>query len=169
MTETATRIAHLLDAPGAAKTLVRWFEAAWGPWYGPDGPGDAAADLAACQDRDATPLCLVALGADDTVLGTASLRDESAGSDIAEGPWLAAWLVGESHRRRGVGTALAAAIEAEARRLSFPALYVSIDETTEAMLKRRGWRPIGRTQSLRGPITVYRLDLAVTIRDEQPA
>ena len=67
-------IRHLIDAPNAAPALARWFVDEWTPWYGYDGPGDAVADLAACTDPDAIPLCLVALDDSGGVLGTASLR-----------------------------------------------------------------------------------------------
>lgn len=153
------RIVHLRDAPGAAPTLTRWFVAEWGPWYGPDGPGDAEADLAACRGRDALPICLVALDGDGAVLGTAALRSESAGSALAPGPWLAALLVGRDHRGTGVARALVAAIEAEAHRLGFESLYTSTDAGGQR-LTRRGWRAVGRTETLRGPVTVYRRDLA---------
>ena len=116
------RIAHLIDAPGAAPVLARWFVAEWGPWYGPGGDGDAEADLAACRVRDALPLCLVALGPGDVVLGTAALRDESVGSELGVGPWLAGLLVAPEHRGRGVGAALVAAIEGEAANLGFAAI-----------------------------------------------
>ena len=162
MTEHRTpRIVHLIEAPEAAVTLARWFVDEWTPYYGPDGPGDAARDLAACDSRDALPICLVALDADGTVLGTATLKTESVGSELGVGPWLGGLLVGPAHRGRGVGTALVAAIEAEARRLGVPALYTSTD-TAEAMLERRGWTRFGRADSLRGETAVYRKDL----RDE---
>ncbi len=151
------RIRHLLDVPHAAPTLARWFVAEWAPWYGPEGPGDAAGDLAASASRDALPICLVALGGDGELLGTVALKEESVGSELGVGPWLAALLVGPSHRGRGVGTALIAAIEAEAWRLGFEAIYVSTD-VAEDLLRRRGWRPYGTSESLRGEVAVYRLD-----------
>lgn len=152
------RIVHLFEAPGAAIILARWFVEEWAPWYGPDGPGDAESDLAACRSRGALPICLVALGADDDVLGTAALKSESVGSELGVGPWLAALLVGEQHRGKGIGWALVEAITAEAKRLGFDALYIST-EVAESRLGRRGWQKAGTSESLRGPITVYRRDI----------
>jgi len=99
------RIVHLLEVPEVVPTLVRWFIEEWGPWYGPDGPGDAHADLAACGSRDALPICLVAFGMDGELLGTAALKCESVSSEIGAGPWLAVVLVGANHQGKGVGTA----------------------------------------------------------------
>ena len=156
--QPSVRILHLLDAREAMPTLVRWFEEEWAPWYGPSGPGDAESDLAACRGRDMLPICLVALDAENEMLGTAALKTESVGSELGFGPWLAAFLVGREHRGRGVGAALVAAIEDEARRLGFEAVYTSTD-VAEGMLERRGWEAIATTLSLRGPITVYRRGL----------
>lgn len=153
-----------MDAPEAAPTLARWFVEEWTPWYGPDGPGDAEADLAACRGRDALPICLVALdGNGGGVLGTAALKTESVGSEIGAGPWLAALLVGRDHRLQGVATALVEAIENEARRLDFQSIYTSTD-AAEGIMERRGWQAHGTTQSLRGPIIIYRRQ----VRDETP-
>ena len=153
------RIVHLLDAPAALPILVKWFIGEWTPWYGPAGDGDAQADLAACAARDALPLCLVVLNEGSELLGTASLRPESVGSELGVGPWLAAFLVGENERRRGVGTALVAAIEGEARRLGYEAIYTSTD-SADGIVRRLGWQPFGASESLRGPVAVYRQDLA---------
>lgn len=153
------RIAHLFEAPEALPTLARWFVEEWEPWYGPDGEGDAEGDLAVCASRDALPVCLVALSAGGDALGTVALRTESVGSELGVGPWLAAFLVGEEYRGRGVGRALAEAAEAEARRLGFESIYTSVDPATGARLAHRGWEPFGNSQSLRGEVTVYRRQL----------
>lgn len=148
-------IVHLLEAPGAAPVLARWFVEEWTPWYGPDGQGDASRDLAACRSRDQLPVCLVALNTEREVLGTVALRSESVGSELGAGPWLAALLVGKNHRGKGVGTALVEAIEVEAHRLGFEAIYTSTD-TAETLMRRRGWQAFGAAESLRGPVAVYR-------------
>lgn len=94
------RIVHLIEAPAASATLARWFVDEWTPYYGLDGPGDAARDLAACNSRDTLPLCQVALNSNGTVLGTAALKSESVGSELGVGPWLATMPVGPAHRDR---------------------------------------------------------------------
>lgn len=151
-------IVHLVDLPQAAATLERWFIEEWTPWYGPGGHGDAAADLAACASRDTLPICLVAVDAKGEPLGTAALKAESVGSDCAPGPWLAALLVARAYRERGVATALVAAIEAEARRLGFGAIYTSTDGAAD-IVQRQGWHACGEAASLRGTITIFRRDL----------
>jgi GNAT superfamily N-acetyltransferase len=151
-------IVHVLDAPEAVPTLARWFVEEWSPWYGPDGPGDAQADLAACSSRSELPICLVALNGDNDALGTAALKSESVGSELGVGPWLAALLVGREYRGKGVGSSLVEAIEGEAYRLGFTSIYTS-SENDEILMTRRGWKAIGTTASLKGPITVYRREL----------
>lgn len=149
------RIVYLAEVPEVVPTLARWFVEAWEPWYGDDGAGDAEGDLVASCRRDALPIALVALDESGDVLGTAALKTESVGSEIGQGPWLAALLVGKAHRGQGVATALVAAVEREAQRLGFAALYTSTD-VAEGMLRRRGWEAVGATSSLRGAITIYR-------------
>ena len=152
------RIVHLVDFPEAIPDLTRWFIEEWEPYYGSEGPGDAKADLAACCRRDELPIGLVALDMDDDVLGTAALKSSSVGDELGVGPWLAALVVGKDHRGRGVGRALVNAIEEEASRLGFDAIYTS-SELDERVMAGRGWQAIGATQSLKGPITVYRREV----------
>ena len=152
------RIVHLIDAPEATPTLAGWFVEEWTPWYGPEGQGDAESDLEACRSRDELPICLVALSVDGDVLGTAALKSDSVGDELGVGPWLAAMLVGKDHRGRGIGTALVEAIEGEARRLGFSTIYTST-RAQENIPGRRGWQPFGESESLKGTVTVYRLQI----------
>ena len=55
MTDTSD-IRHLLEVPEALPVLARWFVEEWGPYYGPEGPGDAEADLRAASHRDQLPI-----------------------------------------------------------------------------------------------------------------
>lgn len=149
------RIVHLLEVPDIRPILERWFVEEWMPWYGPDGPGDARSDLAACHRLNDLPICLIALDGNNTPLGTVALKSDSVGSELGLGPWLAAMLVNKDHRGKGVGTALVQAIEEEAARLGFVAIYTSTD-TAIGILERRGWKSLATTESIRGPLTVYR-------------
>ena len=156
-------IVHLLDAPAFAQTLEHWFVAEWAPWYGTTGPGDAAADLAACCKRDELPICLIARQSNGVVVGTASLKDESVGSELGVSPWLAAVLVPKEHHGLGIGTALVRAIVDEAIRRGFDAVYSSTDSAA-GILMRGGWREYGATTSLRGHLKVFRRQLATKIK-----
>lgn len=152
------RIVPLAGNTDKVAELACWFVAEWEPYYGKNGPGDAKQDLIDCCNRDTLPIALVALGADDRLLGTAALKSDSVGSQPGQSPWLAAFIVSPQHRHFGIGTQLVAAMEAEARRLGFKNLYISTD-AGEAIVKKRGWLPLDIVSSLRGPITVYRCDL----------
>ena len=149
---------HLMELPQAPAILERWFIEAWGPWYGPGGAGDAKADLAAYRSRDAIPICLLALDGDGEILATASLKADSVGSEPGMGPWLAAVLVAEAHRGKGIGTVLVKAIEAEAARLGYGQLYSSTDSAGR-ILERCGWQACGTTETLRGTAAIYRREL----------
>jgi GNAT superfamily N-acetyltransferase len=140
-------------------SLARRFVEEWAPWYGPDGAGNAEDDLKACRSQNELPLCLVILGERGEVLGTAALKAESVGSELGAGPWLAAVLVDKDHRGKGVGTALVEAIENEACRLGFEAIYSSTDAAA-GIVTRRHWQAFGSSDSLRGPVSVYREQLA---------
>jgi predicted N-acetyltransferase YhbS len=118
----------------------------------------AEEDLMAYCNRDQIPTALVAFDAESNVVGTAALKADSVGSELGQGPWLAAVLVGKHHRGKGVGTALVEAIEREACRLGFQTIYTSTD-AAEGIYRRRGWRALNQVSSLRGPITVYKQDL----------
>lgn len=149
------RIVHLVESPDAAPTLAKWFVEEWEPWYGADGQGDPDRDLADCRNKNDLPICLVAFDGEGDPVGTASLKRESVGSERGVGPWLAAVLVGNAHQGKGIGTTLVKAIEEEAARLGFESIYTATD-SADGILKRRGWHVFGTTESLRGPVRIYR-------------
>ncbi len=154
---TEFQIVPLADAVAAIPLLSRLFIEEWGPYYGPDGPGDSEKDLHECCNRDVLPIALVALDDDGTVLGTAALKKESVGSESGSGPWLAALYVPIEHRKRGIGSALVEAIERKACCLGFEAIFTSTD-AAENIVRRRGWAKLDKSaESLRGPVAVYRM------------
>lgn len=153
----SVRIRRLIDVPNTAPTLVEWLEREWASYFGPDGPGDAEADLRAGMDGTPLPVCLVAIDAADTAVGTVTLRARSfSHGDLT--PWVGALLVVPSRRRQGFGTALVAACEDEARRLGYGKLYMSTD-AANSIAEGRGWRAFDVVESSRGPVTCYELDL----------
>jgi len=152
---TAPTIRYLADVPDLLPSLVAWFESEWEVYYGPRGPGAAEAHLREAMNRDVLPLGLVAVSDDGAPLGTISLRESSRFHE-EWGPWGSAFLVDPTRRGQGVGTALVAALEQEARRLGFPWLYMATDS---GIVERRGWRAVDSAKSLRRKITVYKIDL----------
>jgi hypothetical protein len=53
---------------------------------------------------------------------------------------------------------LVGAIETETARLGFDAIYTSTD-AAESILIHRGWDLYGATESLRGPLKIYRFEV----------
>ncbi len=153
---TAVSIRLLADHLDVIPTLVTWFEAEWEPYYGASGPGDAAGDLRDSANRMSLPISLVAF-VERELVGTIALKEASISHPALE-PWGAAMLVHEDWRGGGVGTALVEALETLARGLGYPKLYMSTDAANR-IVESRGWRAFDTTESLRGTITVYELDL----------
>ena len=163
------RAVILADRPDLIPTLADWFAQVWKPYYGPDGPGDAAADLQASCHKERLPICLVALNADGDALGTASLKDVSVADRRDLSPWLAALVVPPDFSGQSATDFLVAAIDDEAKRLGQSALYcdANIDETLKnpggwvevdvSFLANRGWTRIGLADSLRGATAIYKL------------
>ncbi|WP_323783587.1 GNAT family N-acetyltransferase [Leisingera sp.] len=151
------QIALLFDQADAMQRLAELFIAEWTPWYGPDGKGNAEADLIGCMNRDQLPIAVVAVSKDGQILGTAALKLESLGSEHFDGPWLAAVVVDPDFRGHGIGTSLIQAVEEQARRLGFAKIYTSTDAAS-SIVEKRGWKCLNHTvQSLRGPISIYKL------------
>ena len=124
-----------------AACLTGFLKDTWPDWYGPDGPGDAARDVAArCRSRG-LPLGLVALGPGDEVLGTAALGARSHGARGAEAPWLIGLAVAPEQRRRGIGSALVEAVETRARQAGHAALFAATSSAA-GLLGRRGWEEL---------------------------
>ena len=117
-------IALLANYREAIPVIAVWFADEWAPFYGPGGPGDAAADLGASCNRDSLPLALVALDSKVRAVGTASLKAQSPlGTERYPGPWLAAMIVEPSRRGAGIGAAL-------------PATFQTIFATTRRRISR---------------------------------
>ena len=152
------RIDYLYDAREALPELIGWYESEWEPYYGEDGPGDAAADLEDACRKNALPLALLARTEEGLVAGVGALRKESVPSHRHLSPWITGLLVARPFRAYGVASALVARLEDEARRLGFPQLHVATDAAA-GIVERRGWKAIDRAPTLREETSIYVLDL----------
>jgi GNAT superfamily N-acetyltransferase len=137
------RIVRLFDHPDRLPELQHWFEQEWADYYGPEGPGDAAADLRAYCRADGLPLALIALR-DERLCGIAALKTDSiAGYEHCQ-PWAGAALVAAELRRQGIGAELLRQLAAQARLQGFPKLYCAT-ATAQSLLQRLGWTQLPNT------------------------
>ena len=133
----------LANRADAIPLLARWYQAEWAPYYGPDGPGDALADLHSRSNLKKLPIGLVAIQ-NNEVLGTVAL-DLDPATNLK--PSVVGLLVAPEWRGKGVATALLAAAEHLAKQLGCDKLYISTDILSD-MLVRKGWRQIGEVEFL---------------------
>ena len=131
------RIVPLATQAHYLPELQQWFEQEWADYYGPDGPGDAAADLQAYCRHDGLPLALIALHG-DTLCGIAALKtDAIAGYEHCQ-PWAGAALVAADRRRQGIGAQLLRHLADLAHLQGFSQLYCAT-ATAPSLLQRLGW------------------------------
>ena len=157
-------IRYLAEVPEAVPKLVEYYLDELESYYGPDGPGIAEADIWECYQINSIPLALVAIDRNGKVVGTGSLRKaNSVGLEPGQKPWIAALVVEKNKRGSGIGTALIAALELEARLFGFTSLYISTN-TIESILLSRDWQALNQVSSLNGPLTTYRIELRNTAR-----
>jgi GNAT superfamily N-acetyltransferase len=153
------RIHPLRDCPDAVSALARAFEAEWPDWYGPGGPGDAAADLAAYANSEgALPVGVVALDSGGAPIGTAALKAVFTPELAHLTPWASAGWVRPDLRRRGLGAVLLGALEDEGRRLGFTHLYCAT-ATAVTLLEREGWTQQAQTVHDGGLIGIFQRTL----------
>nr|WP_320142955.1 GNAT family N-acetyltransferase [uncultured Cohaesibacter sp.] len=149
----------LSKCKSAIPVIAQWFCYQWSDWYGPEGPGNAIADLEAWADGDALPLARLALSSDGEPLGIAALKNEGLGEEYGLGPFLSAFYVPAVHRRRGAGLALVRAIEEAARGHGLGVIYCTTDGA-RSLIEKAGWENTGLTSpSERGLLTIYRRSL----------
>ena len=152
------KICYLAEVPEAVPKLVKLYQEEWVLHYGPDGPGIAESDIWDCYQIHSMPLALVAIDENEEVIGTGSLDTKLDGFEHPSGPWITSLIVEKNKRRNGIGTALIAALEMEARRFRSSYIYMATDNT-ESILLRRGWEILNEVSSMWGAATIYRAKL----------
>lgn len=147
----------LAARPELAPAVQAWFEAEWPGHYGPDGPGDAAADLRAYTRARGLPMGWVAL-VDAQARGFAALKTEPFAGHPAPGPWVGAALVQPAWRGRGIGAVLISGLEKAARAGGIAQLH-SATATSARLLERLGWQRIDTVMHAGTPTDIYRKTL----------
>ena len=134
------RISYLIDHPEYIPPLAQWLFDEWDVILGEKTPEVRIKKLKAHMNRDQLPIAWVA-HANGQLLGTAALRvyDLDGREDLT--PWLGGVFVGTQFRRQGIGAALCATVEEEARSRGIETLYLfTLDK--QAWYSRLGWTPL---------------------------
>jgi GNAT superfamily N-acetyltransferase len=141
-------IRPLWQVPEARPALVRLMEAEWPNWYGPNGPGEAASDLDHRTRAEGLPWGVTWI--EDGPAGAAALAETSHGAGAGEGPWIVGLVVAPGLRGRGIGSALVAACEAQARASGAAAAYATTGAARRLLLRRgwTAWRELGDGQAV---------------------
>jgi len=131
------QISYLIEHPEYISQLAQWLFERWGSTLNEKTPEDRIKKLKAHMNRDELPIAWVA-HANGQLLGTAALRvhDLEGREDLT--PWLGGVFVGSHFRRRGIGAALCARVEDEARSRKIETLYLfTLDK--QVWYSRLGW------------------------------
>jgi N-acetylglutamate synthase-like GNAT family acetyltransferase len=131
------RINYLVEHPEYVPQLAQWLFEEWGAILGERTLEARIKKLKAHMNRDKLPIAWVA-HASGQLLGTAALRvhDLEGREDLT--PWLGGVFVGVPFRRRGIGAALCAKVEDEARSRETQTLFLfTLDK--QAWYSRLGW------------------------------
>jgi predicted N-acetyltransferase YhbS len=135
------RISYLIEHPEYVPQLAQWLFEEWDSILGEKTPEARVKKLHAHLNRDKLPIAWVA-HANDEPLGTAALRvhDLEGREDLT--PWLGGVFVGARFRRQGIGAALCAAVEHEARSRGIQTLHLfTLDK--QPWYSRMGWTLLG--------------------------
>jgi predicted N-acetyltransferase YhbS len=135
------RISYLIEHPEYIPQLAQWLFEQWDSILGEETPEARIKKLTAHMNRDRLPIAWVA-HANRQLLGTAALRvhDLEGREDLT--PWLGGVFVGSHFRGQGIGAALCATVEHEARSREIQTLYLfTLDK--QAWYSRLGWTVLG--------------------------
>jgi GNAT superfamily N-acetyltransferase len=150
------RIECLADHPHLVETLAAWHHAQWNYLNPQRTLSERVAKLQTHLQRGSIPTTFVALDG-DAPLGSASLVvcDLSKRPELT--PWLAGVFVAPRYRNRGIGDALVARVEEEARSLGVRKLFLFTPDRA-AFYARRGWKAFAEDDCHGEPITLMSLE-----------
>jgi GNAT superfamily N-acetyltransferase len=135
------RISYLIEHPEYVPQLAQWLFEQWDFIRCEKNRETRIEELREHMNRDELPIAWVAHG-NGQLLGTAALRVDGPEGREDLTPWLSGVFVGSHFRRRGIGAALCAHVEDEARSREIHALYLfTLDK--QAWFSRMGWTILG--------------------------
>ena len=149
------RVEPLARHREAIPLVAQWFIDEWPTWYGPDGPGNVAADLEAfAASEQSLPVGLLLFEA-TVAIGAGALKATSIPSHSHLTPWAAAGFVLPQHRGKGAGLFLLQELVGKARQLGYEHVYCGTS-TAESLLVRAGWAAVAVTQLEGKDLTIFR-------------
>ena len=132
------QISYLIEHPEYIPQLAQWLFEQWDSILGEKTPETRIKKLKTHMNRGELPIAWVA-HANGQPLGTAALRVHDLEGREHLTPWLGGVFVGPHFRRQGIGAALCAAVEDEARSRAIHTLYLfTLDK--QAWYSRLGWK-----------------------------
>ena len=140
---------------GLMPVVASWLRSEWPAWYGPEGAGDADADLLRYAQAGAgIPLGMVALR-DGQPCGFGALKADGMPPGTLLGPWAGAGYVPPALRGQGLGALLLRALVREAAVLGFERVHCAT-RSANTLLLREGWQALERVQHGDETLTVFR-------------
>ena len=133
-------------------TLAQWFHDEWGYLYPQRTLAEVQEAISERTNTDKLPLALVAIDGQE-LLGTVCLKQHDMDTRMDLTPWLAGLYVADHKRGKGIGRALVAAIETQARKLGIEKLYLYTPES-EAFYLVLGWQLVERMEYHGYPVSL---------------
>jgi N-acetylglutamate synthase-like GNAT family acetyltransferase len=135
------QISYLIEHPEYVPQLAQWLFGQWNFIRGEKNPETRIEELKEHMNRDQLPIAWVAHG-NGQLFGTAALRVDGPQGREELTPWLSGVFVGSHFRRSGIGAALCAHVEDEARSREVQTLYLfTLDK--QSWFSRLGWTILG--------------------------
>lgn len=134
------KIVPLAEHPELVDQVAAWGFDEWGHLSPGQTLQSRTARMRTELNTDRVPMALVAIDPAGALVGSASLILDDLEGD-PRNPWLASVFVPPDRRRRGIASALVDAVEATARRLGYPRLYL-FTTSASTLYGGLGWRAL---------------------------
>ena len=150
------KIACLFEHQSLIPIIEKHFKKEWHAYYGPEGPGEARADIDSFCNTTILPVGLIALR-NDRITGIVSLREKTE-SQHDLGPWVTSFYVVPERRGQGVGTRLVHAVECLAQKLGYKKIYAR-SATAVVFFEKLKWVPFDTLTHDAEQMTIFLKDL----------